>query len=183
VEPIARPATTYTEVDCTSGSNLGNSLARVQPTIGTCLHTTSGTNSRAILQGLAGSTVSVHTLIERTGTRNILYTPDRVTYHVGASIWNVHNFRACDYANEILLGIELECLDAQEPTWQQLDSAAEQVVLWAAQLGWRWPYTIFGHYGIAVPLGRRSDPYRLNWGSFMGFLYARSKQHAIGGLE
>jgi len=182
---VSGPNPYYPTVDYTGSSNPQCGLARVQPAIGTVMHTTSGTNSRAILQGLepgAGGLVSVHTLIERTGQRDILYTPDKVCFHTGQTWYPGPITGRCDPANEVFLGIELECLDNQAPTYQQIDSAAEQIALWALQLGWRWPYNLFGHNALAIPLGRREDPVRFNWGSFAGRLYYWSRLYAVGGV-
>lgn len=85
-------------------------------------------------------------------------------------------------ANEALLGIELEYRSLEAPTFEQVDSLAEQLVNYALQWAWRWPYVLYGHYGIAVPIGRRSDPFLLDWGSLMGRLYERSRAAGIGGL-
>jgi hypothetical protein len=84
--------------------------------------------------------------------------------------------------SELLLGYELECLWAEQPSYEQIDSLAEQVVLDAAQYAWRWPFILFGHYGVAIPAGRRSDPWLFDWGGFMGRLYVRAHAAGIGGL-
>jgi hypothetical protein len=76
----------------------------------------------------------------------------------------------------------LEYRAGESPTWQQYDSLAEQIVVWAERWSWRWPYVQYGHYGIASPIGRKSDPYLFDWGSYMGRLYVRSAGANIAGL-
>jgi hypothetical protein len=87
-----------------------------------------------------------------------------------------------DELSALLLGIEIEQNGDELCTWQQLDSTAELQVTYGLTLGWRWPYIIVGHYELARPLGRRSDPQGFDWGAFMGFLYARAREHGVAGL-
>lgn len=82
----------------------------------------------------------------------------------------------------MLFGIELECAWSEQPTFEQIDSCAEEIVFRARQYQWRWPFVIEGHYGVALPQGRRSDPWLLDWGSFMGRLFVRSQAGLIPGL-
>lgn len=81
-----------------------------------------------------------------------------------------------------LLGIELECLDTQQTTFEQYDSLAELIVERANHYGWRWPFIILGHYAVARPLGRRSDPVNYDWGWLMGRLYVRARLANIPGM-
>lgn len=84
--------------------------------------------------------------------------------------------------SELLLGYELEATWAQDVTYEQYDSLAEQIVLDALHYGWRWPFILIGHYGVAIPAGRRSDPWLFDWGSLMGRLYVRAAAASVGGL-
>lgn len=84
--------------------------------------------------------------------------------------------------SQLLQGVELECLDTETPTYAQIDSLAQLVVYLAGQYGWRWPFLIYGHYAVARPLGRRSDPVNFDWGGLMGRLYVRSLDAGIAGL-
>lgn len=78
------------------------------------------------------------------------------------------------------IGVELENLDNQVCTWMQLDSLAELIVLDLAPAHkWAFPFNIIGHYEVATPLGRRSDPLGFNWGWLMGYLYTYSKQTGL----
>lgn len=80
------------------------------------------------------------------------------------------------------MGVELESLDTTHCTYQQHDSLAELIVLRGIDYGWQWPYYVLGHYEIAVPVGRRSDPLGFDWGDFMGRLYWWSRQYQVPGL-
>lgn len=84
--------------------------------------------------------------------------------------------------SERLLGVELECRDNELVTWQQIDSLAELIVQLSIVYGWRWPYYLIGHYEVARPIGRRSDPQGLDWGSLMGRLYYRAKLARVPGM-
>jgi hypothetical protein len=59
---------------------------------------------------------------------------------------------------------------------------AELIVELGIDTGWRWPYYVLGHYEVARPLGRRSDPQGFLWGDFMGRLYARALAANVAGL-
>jgi hypothetical protein len=78
--------------------------------------------------------------------------------------------------------VELECLDAQLPTWQQYDSLAELMIFWAGLYNWRWPLVYYGHYAVARPVGRRSDPVNFDWGTLAGRLYIRAWAAKLPGL-
>jgi len=84
--------------------------------------------------------------------------------------------------NQLLMGVELECAENERCTLLQLDSLAETIVLEGYRYMWRWPYYIVGHYELARPLGRRSDPHGFDWGDFMGLLYARARDAQVPGL-
>jgi hypothetical protein len=73
-------------------------------------------------------------------------------------------------------------LDEQSPTFEQLDSLAELIVERAGHYGWRWPFIILGHYAVARPHGRRSDPVNFDWGWFAGRLYVRAYAGQVPGL-
>lgn len=84
--------------------------------------------------------------------------------------------------SELLVGIELECLDSQLPTYAQYDSLADLIIYLAGLYDWRWPFILYGHYAVARPLGRRSDPVNFDWGELMGRLYLRAKLAGVAGL-
>lgn len=152
---------------------------------GTLIHTTSGTDSLQWLQGgsaAAGRPAAADGLIARSGTRYIIVGATRYAYHAGKSYFHWDRDYSGDEVSQILLGVELECLDAEEPTAEQIDSLAEYIVKQGQVWGWRWPYAILGHYAVARPLGRRSDPVNLDWGALMGRLYVRAHAAQVPGL-
>lgn len=153
--------------------------------VGTCVHHTGGTDSRAILTGHHGAgeePVSSDCLITKNGTRYELVPEGYYAYGVGLVAPTLKQQTADSNENEVLLSAELEYKVLEFPTYQQYDSLAEQVTIWALRWGWRWPYVLYGHYGIAYPPGRKYDPYLFDWGAFMGRLLVWSQQANIGGL-
>lgn len=154
--------------------------------VGVAVHTTSGTDSLYWLLGesaVAGRPASADYLIDRDGHRHALCPPGRRPYHAGDSWARIYGEEFTDNKlSAMLLGVELEQYSTQDCTWQQLDSLADLIVQYGIGHGWRWPYFILGHYDIAIPMGRRSDPQNFNWGAFMGYLYARSLNAGVGGL-
>lgn len=152
---------------------------------GTLVHTTSGSDSLAWLQGgsaAAGKPASADFLIAREGTQYRITPAGRYAYHAGASQYTLDRLYTGDEVSQVLLGVELECLDNQSPTFQQIDSLAALIVSNAQEWTWRWPFIILGHYAVARPLGRRSDPVNLDFGWLMGRLYVRSVQAHVPGL-
>lgn len=153
---------------------------------GTLVHSTDGRDSLPWLTGgsaLAGSPASSDFLIRRTGERIKLCADSRFPYHAGTSRANIAG--RWFYGDEVssrLLGVELECLWADLPTYSQLDSLAELIVSEGQRRGWRWPYVILAHSGVATPAGRRSDPWLLDWGSLAGRLFVRAQAASIPGL-
>lgn len=154
--------------------------------IGTCIHTTSGFNSLSWLMGdsaRSGKPASADYLIGRIGERTKITPGDRYAYHAGQSalVYNDRVYRDNE-VSQLLIGIEIECSDTELVTWQQYDSLAQTIVEVGLDKGWRWPYYLVGHYSVARPLGRRSDPVSFNWGALMGRLYVRAKAADVGGL-
>lgn len=154
--------------------------------IGTCIHTTSGANSLDWLSGgsaKAGNPASADYLIGRIGERYKICPEGRYPYHAGESVLAYNNrvYRGNE-VSQLLMGVELECRDFEYVTWQQIDSLAELIVSDPLARGWRWPYYLVGHYEVARPIGRRSDPQGLDWGALMGRLYVRAQAAGIGGL-
>lgn len=176
----------YSAFDVSSTTSIGvNDNRRISP-IGACLHTTSGANSLAWLQRdseRAGNTASADFLISRLGERYKITPDGRYAYHAGQSTldYNNHLYHG-DEVSQLLLGVELESRVDELVTWQQVDSLAELIIAEGLRWGWRWPYYLRGHYDIARPIGRRSDPLGLDWGSLMGRLYIRAKTAGIAGM-
>lgn len=84
--------------------------------------------------------------------------------------------------SQLLIGVELEALDNQLVTYEQTDQLAQLIVHLSLSFAWRWPYYLWGHYEVARPVGRRSDPQGLDWGGLMGRLYLHSKNAGVAGL-
>lgn len=84
--------------------------------------------------------------------------------------------------SQVLLGIELENLDAQTPTYKQIDSLAELVISNSSLHNWRWPLVYYGHYSVARPVGRKADPCNFPWGDFAGRVYIRALAAKLPGL-
>jgi N-acetyl-anhydromuramyl-L-alanine amidase AmpD len=160
-------------------------IGRAHPA-GTLVHTTGGADSRAWLTGgsaASGAPASCDELIRRDGTALIICPSGSYPYHAGqSSAWINGEWKHGNAVSEALIGYELECLDDQTPTYAQIDSLSQRICVAARRYGWRWPFVIYGHYGIAEPAGRRSDPRYLDWGSFMGRLYVSARAMDVPGL-
>lgn len=153
--------------------------------VGTCIHHTDGVDSLARLTGHRNpgeEPVSCDILITKSGGRYICTPNGRYAYGVGVVDSAIQQISVRANANELLLSAELEYRLHEAPTWQQYDSLAEQITIWALRWSWRWPYVIYGHYGIASPPGRKIDPYLFDWGTLMGRLLVWSESANIGGL-
>ena len=87
-----------------------------------------------------------------------------------------------DQISALLMGIELECTESQQCTYQQHDSLADLIVELGIAHGWRWPYYLIGHYEVALPVGRRSDPLGFLWGDFAGRLLIHARAENVPGL-
>ncbi len=153
--------------------------------IGACLHHTGGIDSRFTLTGHHGpreEPVSADVLISKSGARYLITTDEQYAYGVGVVPSSLTKRYGGANINEYLLSAELEYLPLDGPTFEQYDSFAEQMILWAQLHRWRWPFVIFGHYGIAYPPGRKYDPYLLDWGELAGRLLVKAQLANIGGL-
>lgn len=175
---------TYRTTDESRSTHASNYGRRTHLALGVCVHTTSGRNSLAFLQSdrrLSTGVSCADCLIDRSGERHDLIPEGRFAYHVGKGTWDsITNDN--DGLAQRWLGVELEQEKLQLCTWEQLDSLAEYVVISGSRRGWRFPYTIVGHYELARPYGRRSDPQGFDWGHFMGFLIARARLANVAGL-
>lgn len=155
--------------------------------IGALIHTTNGADSlHWLITGSAdaGRPASADYLISRDGTRHRICPRGYFPYHAGVSqlAYNGFVYRG-DEVSRLLLGIELESRENELVTWPQIDSLAELVVSDPLAQGWRWPYYVRGHYDVARPLGRRSDPLGFDWGALAGRLYVRARASGVGGLD
>lgn len=176
----------YSTTDVSSRTdtrNLGFSRVR---TIGTCIHSTSGIDSLDwLVSGAAqsGNPATVDCLIARNGERYTFVPGGRYPYAAGQSrlIYN-NRLYVGDELSQLLYHVELENQDSTLVTFAQIDSLAELIVSDPLRQGWQWPYYLVGHYEIATPVGRRSDPLGLDWGSLMGRIYYRAAVAGVAGL-
>jgi len=154
---------------------------------GTLIHSSSGLSSLSWLQGgsaNAGKPAGADYLIARNGSRYKITGEGLAAYHAGASIAYINGRRFTnDMVSAALIGVELEQYQEQQITYEQFDSLAELIVQLSDVFSWRWPYTILGHYEVARPIGRRSDPVNFPWGDFVGRLYSHAKGAGVPGLE
>ena len=141
---------------------------------GTLIHTTSGTDSLSWLQGgsaNAGDPASADFLIARWGRVYAITPSGRYAYHAGESIFTLDSvIYRDDKVSQILMGIEVECQDSQSPTLQQYDALAQLLQFLRRQYTWPLWYPIIGHYAVARPLGRRSDPVSFNWNTLRRYM-------------
>ena len=155
--------------------------------VGTCIHTTGGTNSiHWLTSGAAasGNPASADYLISRNGQIYKLGKEGRYPYHAGQSSFKIRGVTYTgDQLSSVLLGIEIEQVGSQICTLAQNQATAQIIVQSGIAFYWRWPYYVLGHYEIATPTGRRSDPCGFEWGDFMGQLLAYARAYNIPGVS
>src|SRR3954470_22849803 len=176
----------YSVIDI-SGSVLSANYDIGRPSIiGALIHTTSGTNSIAWLTtgaATSGNPASADYLIARDGQIYKLGAPGRYPYHAGKSRFTIRGITySGDELSSLLLGVEIEQVGSQIVTWQQNQALAQIIVKTGIDNSWRWSYYLLGHYEVAVPMGRRSDPQGFEWGDFMGQLLAYARASNVPGL-
>lgn len=176
----------YHTRDSSSRANLRVSAPSGVVPIGTCIHTSFGVSSEAWLLGgsiASGPPASADWLIARDGSRVKLCKEGRRPFHVGQAGYRIRGtYMTGALLNQYLMGIELENAPSEHCTYWQLDSLAELIVSEGIAKRWRWPYYLVGHYELARPTGRRSDPHGFDWGDFMGRLTARAALARIAGV-
>lgn len=175
----------YVRTDITASTSPSVYGTRTIRAAGCLIHSSSGTDSRSWLQGastVAGQPVSADALIDRQGAQWLIVPPGHYAYHAGASAVYIDRWYRNSEVNQVLVGIELECLDTEPPTWPQYDSLADLILYYALHHGWRWPFFIFAHSGVALPHGRRSDPVYFDWGDLFGRLYVRGLATGLAGM-
>jgi len=133
---------------------------------GICIHETIGEHSQGWLTGgsaASGNPVSVDFLIDRDGTIHQLVPLGYYTWHSGLARW-------CGYSdpdgslNQSLIGVELE----NNPASGEKVTNAQYIALAALMrhvmplynINSQW---VVGHYMIALPSGRKTDPITLDW--------------------
>lgn len=140
---------------------------------GIMLHTTDGRNSLNWLLGGSYSTTkaSADYLIARDGTIIRLAPPSRFAYHAGVCAFGDKIDRD-NVVSRLYIGIEIENADSagQIPTVDQ-HRAVAGLIRELAHIHQFSPLSVYGHYGLAYPMGRRSDPRAWDWG-YMFWLVA-----------
>lgn len=152
---------------------------------GALIHSTSGVSSEEWLTGgsaKAGNPASANALITKTGEQIIICPNNKFPYHAGKSRLELERTYTGDEVSQVLIGIELEYLDTETPNTIQYDSLSDIIIWYSRLYQWRWPHLIMAHSGVALPLGRRSDPVSFDWGHLMGRLYVHSLAAELGGL-
>jgi N-acetylmuramoyl-L-alanine amidase len=176
----------YTDIDNSPSCDSRNISPGRGSTVGTLIHTSAGISSLDWLlagSARAGRPASADYLIDRDGTRHKICPKGYYPYHAGKSRYNVYGRNlAGDELSAALVGIELENLDNQLCTYQQVDSLAFLIVRLGFDNDWRFPYYLLGHYEVARPLGRRSDPQGFPWGDFLGRLYLHARDANVPGM-
>jgi N-acetyl-anhydromuramyl-L-alanine amidase AmpD len=147
--------------------------------LGVLLHTTDGRNSLAWLQGasaVAGKPASADYLITRSGHIYKLMPKGHYAWHAGVTNLS-GKVDTADYVSRSFIGIEVENADSagQLPTRSQHEATAGLLLLLATVYDFS-PLHVYGHYALAFPMGRRSDPHAWDWG-LMFWLMAFAQAH------
>ncbi len=167
----------------TSPTVYGPAMLRANRTM---IHSSGGMDSRGWLQGdslKAGEPVSTHDLIGKDGTCYVIVKNTMVAWHAGVSLWPVMG-RLVHGLNEDTIGIEIE--NSHTPgdliTMEQHAAAALRHRYHSMMRGYALDACV-GHYEVAQPIGRRSDPLNFVWGWFWFYVYnPSSAQNKLGGL-
>lgn len=125
---------------------------------------------------------SYSAIIEPTGTQYITADDSTVGNHAGRSTYTGDRVYKDSELDQIFLGIALCYGKRSTPTFEQYDSLADLVIMYAWRWRFTWPYTILGSYAVAEPPGRSAGPYGFDWGKWLGRLYFRSAQMRLPGL-
>lgn len=176
---------TYVRTDITVSTSADVLGTRTVRPAGCLIHSTGGTDSREWLAGdsaKAGRAASTNALIDRAGAQWIICPDDKYPYHAGRSRVQLDRIYTDDEVSQVLIGIEIEYRDTERPNTIQYDSLADIIIWYSRLYQWRWPHVILAHSGVALPLGRRSDPVSFDWGNLMGRLYVRSLEARLPGL-
>lgn len=134
---------------------------------GLVVHHTGGQRSLAYLQGgvlVEGRVASSDALIARDGTIYVLVPFDCYSFHAGASLYSGNVVIRNNEVNQAFIGVELEYKPPQRPTLEQYHSLAGLIHNKAMAYRWAPPYVILGHYAVAMPPGRKYDPWGFDWG-------------------
>lgn len=155
----------YLDVSADTDSKLmGN---RTLERRGIVLHETIGYDSLSYLQGGSlkdGRRASADYLIGRTGLIYQLIPPGHYSYHSGVARDGLYQER--DHSiNQGYIGIELENFPEHGQVITTLQYIAcgflvrRLIQYWTLDIR-----NVRGHYQVALPSGRKTDPLTLNWG-------------------
>lgn len=110
---------------------------------------------------------SADQLIARDGTIHQLVPPGYFAYHSGPARWEGYRDEEGGL-NMAYYGVEIENTnDGREPyTREQVVSAAATYAYKCALHRWPTDRRVCKHYEVALPLGRKTDPYMFPWGEF-----------------
>lgn len=155
--------------------------------VGIVVHTTDGRESLKWLQGAsaaAGSPASADALIHRNGTIFWLMPKGYYAWHAG-KVTERPMYPAGQLWSGNTYGIELENYDrAGELPTEAQHRALAGLMLHLAHYEKYNDLTITGHYAIARPIGRRSDPTGLNWGHVFWLMqFGKDKCRLSGALS
>lgn len=127
------------------------------------------------------SKASAHYVVDRSGTKIVKLVPlSMQAWHAGRSEW-----RGQRNVNRFSIGIEMEHFDRKEE-WST--AQVETVALLCAVLCNAYcltPDDIVGHADVAIPKGRKIDPYDFPWRRFRQLvqLYLDKKDVLLAKLE
>lgn len=149
-------------------SNLVNGQRKLKRR-GIVIHTTEGYNSLAWLQGesaVSGNPASADFLITRSGDIYQITPPGLFAYHSGRSRHLLYQ-EPDKTISQGYYGIELEQYEraGQKVTDNQYISVAwlSRILIAVHRMDFR---CIVGHYEIALPAGRKSDPTGFDWTAY-----------------
>lgn len=159
----------YQYIDVSQRTALTVTSTRRYPRRGIVIHESIGTDSISWLQGGSardGRPASADYLIRRDGDILQITRPGWYAYHTGVARWQLQQ-ESDRSLNQSFIGIELENKpeDGERVTGPQYIACAALVARLIAtyHIDMR---NIVGHYQIALPAGRKSDPVTFNWSMF-----------------
>lgn len=117
------------------------------------LHSTGGSFASAVNWFLSKvSKVSAHYVVKRDGGWRKMVPLDHVAYHAGKARWQGHTD-----VNTISVGIELCHVDRKDD-WpeEQMQAVIRLIRDLRSEYG---PLPVVGHCDVAIPHGRKIDPY------------------------
>ena len=156
----------YTFIDVSAATSNEVTARRTLPRKGIVLHETIGDDSLSWLQGgsaRAGRPASADYLIDRLGNVYQITRAGYYAYHTGIARWQLQQ-EPDRSLNQTFVGIEFE----NNPELGERIQTAQYIAgAWLIRrLMSYFPIdvrNVVGHYQVALPSGRKSDPVTLNW--------------------